>query len=56
MVDFPRVTLAHAPTPLEPMPRLGAELGLKNLYVKRDDCTGLAMGRQQGPPAGVLFR
>ena len=44
MVDFPRVTLAHAPTPLEPMPRLGAELGLKNLYVKRDDCTGLAMG------------
>lgn len=42
--DFPRAVLAHAPTPLEPMPRLGAHLGLERLYVKRDDCTGLAMG------------
>ena len=44
MAEFPRVILAHAPTPLEPLPRLGRELGLANLYVKRDDCTGLAMG------------
>ncbi len=44
MPEFPRVTLAHAPTPLERMERLGAEIGLNNLYVKRDDCTGLAMG------------
>lgn len=40
---FPRAALAHAPTPLEPLPRLGAELGLE-LLVKRDDQTGLAMG------------
>ena len=42
--QFPRVTLCHQPTPIEPMPRLAAELGGPNLYVKRDDCTGLATG------------
>ncbi len=41
---FARVTLAHAPTPLEFMPHFTAALGGPNLYVKRDDCTGLAMG------------
>ncbi len=40
----PRVTLAHLPTPLEPMARLGAMLGLPSLFVKRDDCTGLGFG------------
>ena len=29
--------------PAEPLPRLGAEYGL-NLWVKRDDCTGIAFG------------
>jgi len=41
---LPRVTLAHAPTPLEAMSNLSTMLGGPNLYVKRDDCTGLAMG------------
>jgi 1-aminocyclopropane-1-carboxylate deaminase/D-cysteine desulfhydrase-like pyridoxal-dependent ACC family enzyme len=38
--------LAHLPTPLEPADRLGARLGLAagRMWVKRDDCTGLAMG------------
>ena len=40
---FPRVRLGHAPTPLEPALRLGAALGVE-LWVKRDDCTGLALG------------
>lgn len=40
---FPRASVAHTPTPLEPLANLGAELGL-DLYVKRDDCTGLAFG------------
>jgi D-cysteine desulfhydrase family pyridoxal phosphate-dependent enzyme len=40
----PRLRLAHLPTPLEPAPRLGAALGVANLWVKRDDCTGLGMG------------
>jgi L-cysteate sulfo-lyase len=41
---FPRVPLAHLPTPLELLPRLTAHLGGPNIYVKRDDCTGLATG------------
>src|SRR5213082_155240 len=41
-----RLSLAHVPTPLEPMDRLGAALGMDAgaLWVKRDDCTGLAGG------------
>ena len=41
---FPRVSLAHLPTPLELMPRLSDALGGPNIYIKRDDCTGLATG------------
>lgn len=41
---FPRVSLAHLPTPLELMPRLSEHLGGPDIYVKRDDCTGLATG------------
>jgi L-cysteate sulfo-lyase len=41
---LPRLRLAHLPTPLEPMSRLGARLGLSSLWVKRDDCTGLGLG------------
>jgi L-cysteate sulfo-lyase len=41
---FPRVSLAHLPTPLELLPRLSEHLGGPNIYVKRDDCTGLASG------------
>ncbi len=38
----PRVALARLPTPLEPSPRLGAELGVSLLW-KRDDLTGLEL-------------
>lgn len=45
---YPWVQLAHTPTPLERMnnlsrkyPGIGGEI---NLWVKRDDCTGLALG------------
>ena len=41
---FPRIMLAHLPTPLEHMPRLSEHLGGPEIYVKRDDCTGLATG------------
>ena len=41
---FPRVSLAHLPTPLEHLPRLSEQLGGPQIYVKRDDCTGLATG------------
>lgn len=42
---IPRLHFAHLPTPVEPMPRLAAELGGRvRLLVKRDDQTGLALG------------
>jgi len=41
---FPRVSLAHLPTPLEFLPRLTRHLGGPDIYVKRDDCTGLGTG------------
>jgi D-cysteine desulfhydrase len=42
--DLPRVAIAHLPTPLEPLPRLTALLHGPELWVKRDDQTGLATG------------
>lgn len=42
--EFPRISLAHLPTPLEFLPRLSEHLGGPKIYVKRDDCTGLATG------------
>ncbi|HEX9852670.1 MAG TPA: pyridoxal-phosphate dependent enzyme, partial [Woeseiaceae bacterium] len=41
---FARVPLAHLPTPLEALPRLSKHLGGPNIFVKRDDCTGLGTG------------
>ncbi|MEE4361400.1 MAG: D-cysteine desulfhydrase family protein [Pseudomonadales bacterium] len=42
--DIPRVPLAHAPTPLEPLGRLRDAVGGPRIWIKRDDCTGLATG------------
>lgn len=42
--DFPRVRLGHWPTPLEPMKGLARRLDTDRLFIKRDDCTGLATG------------
>jgi hypothetical protein len=44
LADFPRIRLAHLPTPLEPLPRLSEALGGPSIWVKRDDCTGLGGG------------
>ncbi|MCZ6460057.1 MAG: D-cysteine desulfhydrase family protein [Gammaproteobacteria bacterium] len=41
---LPRVSLAHLPTPLQPLNRLGAALGGPRIWLKRDDCTGLGTG------------
>ena len=41
---FKRIPLCHQPTALEEMPRLTAALGGPRLWIKRDDCTGLATG------------
>ncbi len=42
--SFPRVPLAHLPTPLELLPNLTKHLDGPEIWVKRDDCTGLATG------------
>ena len=44
LAALPTVPLGHWPTPLEPLPRLTAELGGPQIWVKRDDCSGLATG------------
>lgn len=44
LARFPRQRFAHLPTPLEPMERLSKHLGGPRLWIKRDDCTGLAGG------------
>ncbi|HEX5443439.1 MAG TPA: pyridoxal-phosphate dependent enzyme [Pirellulales bacterium] len=41
---LPRTPLGHLPTPLEPLPRFSAALGGPTVWIKRDDCTGLAFG------------
>ncbi len=42
--SFPRAPLGIFPTPLQPLLRLGESIGCPELYIKRDDLTGLAMG------------
>lgn len=41
---LPRYLLGHYPTPLEYAERFSRALGGPQIYIKRDDCTGLALG------------
>ena len=43
LAKFPRLHLAHLPTPLERLDNLSKTLGV-DLWMKRDDCTGLSTG------------
>ena len=43
-LSHPKVQLGHWPTPLEPMLRINEMHKGPELWVKRDDCTGLAFG------------
>ena len=38
------IPLVHWPTPLQPLNRLSDHLGGPQLWMKRDDCSGLAFG------------
>ncbi|MGA9533382.1 MAG: D-cysteine desulfhydrase family protein [Anaerolineales bacterium] len=40
---LPHLPFGHLPTPVQPLTRLGKQLGIE-LWVKRDDLTGLAFG------------
>jgi len=44
LTQFPTFPLVHRPTPLEHLVRLSAALEGPRIYIKRDDCTGLAFG------------
>lgn len=44
LAKFPRIRCGHFPTPLEPMQNLTRHLGGPQLWIKRDDCTGLSTG------------
>ncbi len=41
---LPRVSLVNGPTPLEQLHRIGAEIGHRALFVKRDDVMALGLG------------
>ena len=44
LARFPRVRLGHMNTPLELLPRMTEALNGPELWIKRDDCTGLSTG------------
>ncbi|MBI1339900.1 D-cysteine desulfhydrase [bacterium] len=44
LARFPRRRYTHAATPIQPLDRLSAHLGGAELWIKRDDLTGLAGG------------
>ena len=41
---FQRIKLGHFPTPIERLKNITKYLGGPNIFIKRDDCTGLATG------------
>ncbi len=53
---FPRVELIHRPTPLRKLERLSARLGGPELYIKRDDLTGLAFGGNKSRKLEFIVR
>lgn len=44
LARFPRFALAHLPTPIQPLPNFSAALGGPEIWMKRDDLTGLEGG------------
>ena len=44
IAQLPQVDIGHFPTPLEGCPRLSEELGGPRIFIKREDCSGLAFG------------
>ena len=44
MKEISKLRLAHLPTPVDELKRLGKKLHCHNIYIKRDDQTGIAFG------------
>jgi D-cysteine desulfhydrase len=55
MKRLQRIPLAKLPTPLEPMGRLSAALDGPELWIKRDDLTGLATGGNKARKLELLL-
>lgn len=53
---FPRVELIHRPTPLRKLERLTEVLGGPEIYIKRDDLTGLAFGGNKSRKLEFIIR
>ena len=43
-LNFNRISLGHFPTPIEYLENITNHLNGPKIYIKRDDCTGLATG------------
>ena len=43
-LNFKRINLGHFPTPIQFMENITKHLNGPKIYIKRDDCTGLATG------------
>ena len=43
-INFERISLGHFPTPIEYMENITKHLNGPKIYIKRDDCSGLATG------------
>ena len=43
-INFNRISLGHFPTPIEYLENITNHLNGPKIYIKRDDCTGLATG------------
>ncbi|MEO0620549.1 MAG: hypothetical protein AAFZ01_14920, partial [Pseudomonadota bacterium] len=52
---FPREHLARTPTPLEFFPNLTQAVGGAEIWIKRDDETGLALGGNNTRVAELYF-
>ncbi len=52
---LPRVPLATLPTPIEKLERIGADLGVSDLYIKRDDLSGEIYGGNKVRKLEFLF-
>ena len=44
LAKIPKLKLGHLNTPIEFLPRLSSFLGTTEIWIKRDDCTGLSTG------------
>ena len=55
IAELPRVQLANLPTPLDHCPRLSKLLSGPQIYMKRDDLTGLAFGGNKTRQLEFLF-